>query len=56
VADRRVCAWCQRHLSGPTDPTARTTHGICGPCMRVYLAELDAIERGKPPTPPVVTS
>jgi hypothetical protein len=34
-----VCAWCNRHMSGPERNTPdRISHGICEDCAKVQMA------------------
>ena len=38
----KVCAWCDRHMSGP-DPSVATqiSHGICADCLQRYFPGIE---------------
>lgn len=37
---RTICAWCQKHLSGPEHGPAVVSHGICPACKAAALEGL----------------
>ena len=40
-----ICAWCNRHMSGPADaPADRVTHTVCKDCK---VEQLRLLDKGK---------
>lgn len=37
---KRVCAWCQLVMEGPSDDSGQITHGICPACFDGMMAKV----------------
>ena len=39
---KRVCCVCKKYLGEVPGPKDAVTHGFCEPCLKIYMAEMEA--------------
>jgi len=39
---KRICCVCKKYLGEKPGPKDMITHGYCDPCLKIYMAEIEA--------------